>query len=133
MKKFALLVTAISLLAACNRVWEPAEEKRRQTAADSAEDKLSELVPGTVIVQFDDASADSIPGEALESLGVLSLERLFPDAGEWEPRHRAAGLHRWYRVKYDPSLRLATKAAEELSALPGVLFAEPERRIRSTA
>lgn len=120
------------MLAACSRNLEPVEANIPEVAAVMPESE-SEHVPGSVIVQFDEASVDNLPVKALEGLGVVSMERLFPDAGEWEPRHRAAGLHRWYRLNYDPSLRPATKAAEDFSSFPGVVFAEPERRIRSTA
>ena len=43
------------------------------------------------------------------------MERVFPDAGEFEARHRAAGLHRWYRVNYDEGIS-ATKAQADLAA-----------------
>ena len=102
------------------------------------------LVPGSVIVRFDEDFAESLADAPatkasavfdgrLEGLGVLSVERLYPDAGKWEPRHRKAGLHRWYRVTFDPAARTSTKAAADFSSVPGVVFAEPERRAKSTA
>ena len=33
--------------------------------------------------------------EALTELGITGIERMFPDAGEYEARHREAGLHKW--------------------------------------
>lgn len=53
------------------------------------------------------------------TLGVESMERLFPFAGEFEPRTRKEGLHRWYKVRYAQDIP-ATRAAETLGALPGV-------------
>jgi hypothetical protein len=53
-----------------------------------------------------------------------SFERIFPDAGEFEERHRAAGLHRWYFASADGTP--ATKAAEGLEGIPGILRAEKE-------
>ena len=37
---------------------------------------------------------------ALESLGIQSMERVFPHAGEFEGRTRREGLHRWYKVYF---------------------------------
>ena len=80
-------------------------------------------VPGTAILLLteeaaDGFEADAFPGAA-ETLGVRSAVRVFPPAGEFEQRHRAAGLHRWYRVSYDPSVS-RTKAGADLASLPGV-------------
>ncbi|MBQ7213534.1 MAG: S8 family serine peptidase [Bacteroidales bacterium] len=53
------------------------------------------------------------------SLGVASLERIFPEAGAFEAKHRAAGLHKWYRALCDTSLAV-TKAIAGLENRPGV-------------
>ena len=106
----------------------------------------SGVVPGEMIVEFSDEAVLKIEsssnlqvavltkaafGEKVTStLGITSLSRLYPDAGEWEPRHRAAGLHRWYRISYDPLVPL-TKAAASLEGLDGVVYSEPARRLRS--
>jgi serine protease len=63
------------------------------------------------------------------SLGIESMERLFPDAGEFEPRTRAEGLHRWYKVKYRENTAV-TKVARDLGDIPGVEIAEPQRKVR---
>ncbi|MBR5063280.1 MAG: hypothetical protein IKX05_01050 [Bacteroidales bacterium] len=42
------------------------------------------------------ASLDAL----LTDLNIESLERVFPDAGEFEGRTRRAGLHRFYIVKF---------------------------------
>jgi Subtilisin-like serine proteases len=129
------------LLAACSRTLESPEEP--QPSARAALEQEPTLVPGTLIVEFDEQTASAIErdglaatkagalGDAFARYGVLSAERLYPDAGEWEPRHREAGLHRWYRVRYDAEAAVGTKAAEDFGSLPGVLSAAPERRIRS--
>ena len=62
--------------------------------------------------------------EALSMLDVASMERVFPDAGEFEPGHRMAGLHKWYKVKYRSGVPM-TKAMDDLSSVPGVEFVEP--------
>ena len=60
-----------------------------------------------------------------------SFERVFPDAGEFEERHREAGLHRWYFACADGVP--ATKAAEGLEGLPGILSVEKEPMIETDA
>ena len=68
----------------------------------------------------------------VQELGVITMSRLFPDAGEFEERTRREGLHRWYKVVYNPS-RSLTKASYSLENVPGVEFVEGQRQIQSTA
>lgn len=56
---------------------------------------------------------------ALDELGIQSLRRVFPDAGEFEPRTRAAGLHLFYEVTWAEDMP-RTKAAGVLESIPGV-------------
>ena len=56
--------------------------------------------------------------DAIASLGVTSMERYFPYAGKFEPRTREAGLHLWYKVRFDKSAPL-TRAMDELSKTEG--------------
>ena len=83
--------------------------------------------PGTMLVDFDERVVESLEKQvptkagfftktgissidkAFSSLAVYSLERVFPDAGEWEERHREAGLHKFYYVKYDESKTVGRK------------------------
>ena len=76
-----------------------------------------------VIVEVSD-TFDSIPAG-------YSFERVFPDAGEFEERHREAGLHRWYFACADGVP--ATKAAEGLEGLPGILRVEKEPEFKTDA
>lgn len=69
--------------------------------------------------------------DVTEMLGVESMERLFPFAGEFEPRTRKEGLHRWYKVRYAQDIPV-TRAAETLSALPGVECVEQPMRASLT-
>ena len=55
----------------------------------------------------------------VEELGIESMERLFPFAGEFEPRTRKEGLHRWYKVRYSQDVP-ATRATRAFESLPGV-------------
>ena len=70
--------------------------------------------------------------DLVEALGITSMERLFPDAGEFEPRTRAEGLHRWYKVTFDREIPV-TKAGAQLLSLPGVERFERCLRIRRAA
>ncbi len=65
----------------------------------------------------------------LEALGITHMERLFPHAGEFEPRTREAGLHRWYVVTYSGDIP-RTKAEGTFLTVEGVDYIEPVRKIR---
>lgn len=96
---------------------------------------------GVVKVQFDDALVALVEGSdgvvtkssalnsTLEEMGIISLERVFPDAGPYEERTRREGLHRFYKVHFAESTPV-TKASESLSMVPGVVSVTPERKIR---
>lgn len=115
------------------------------------EEPVAEASPanleGTVIVKFDDEMIALIEDElakgslatksmalnaAVDELGIASMERVFPDAGEYEERTRREGLHRFYKVTYNKGMTV-TKALGEFGAMPGVESAEPVRKIRRRA
>ncbi len=100
-----------------------------------------------IIVRFDDEMTNLIEEDLAsggimtksselnalsENLGVKSMRRLFPHAGEYEKRTRAEGLHRWYVVEYDPAL-VRTKVSDSFISMPGVEVVEPVARARSTS
>lgn len=111
------------------------------------QDEIVAVVPGEALVLFTDDMMDLI-GEDLEAgtlvtksdglnslkdyLGISSMERVFPHAGRFEERTRAEGLHKWYRVSFDPSVPV-TKASDDLSSFEGIEFVEPVRNIRNQA
>lgn len=145
MRKAFLGLASLALVAgACTR--EPVVAEVEEPLALEQE-QPSCLVPGQMIVQLSEeltalVESGEIDGvktratafsSALADAGVVSMERLYSDAGEWEPRHRAAGLHRWYRLKYDTSVSTATKASIDIASIEGVVYAEPQRVIKSTA
>ena len=141
-KTIFILLLALSLPLACSRDIEPSTGSAKPDS--SLQEASSAFVPGSLIVQLDDELADRMAAATpdtkssalvseLTSLGATKIERLYPDAGEWEPRHRRAGLHRWYRLTFDPEGRPATKAANDFSSVPGIISARPERKIRSTS
>ncbi len=55
---------------------------------------------------------------SMNNLGIIRMRRLFPDAGKFEARTRAEGLHLWYVLSYDES-KTMTRASAELE-IPGV-------------
>lgn len=102
-----------------------------------ASDDTACTIKGVLHVEFTEDMASHIEAssetELISELGVYgisSISRVFPDAGEFEPRHREFGLHRWYRVKYDPETP-ATRAAESLSQIPGAETVEIPRKIHT--
>ena len=111
LRYFTLMLAAVGLLSACsqeNLTLDKEEEKLRE------EEKIQAIVPGKAIVLFTEELIEAIEQDldngqvvtksaglnALASdLGVTSMERVFPYAGEYEERTRAAGLHRWYSLR----------------------------------
>lgn len=67
--------------------------------------------------------------QSVDELGVVSIRRVFPDAGQYEARSIAAGMHRWYIVEYDGGIP-HTKASAELSAVRGVSKVEKVGKIK---
>lgn len=92
----------------------------------------SDLVPGTITVRVTEefakelsafTSADGVVDVARTKaahVGVVSMKRLFPDAGEFEPRHRKYGLHLWYVMAYDQQTKSLTKASADIASLGGI-------------
>ena len=67
--------------------------------------------------------------QLVSSLGVASIRRLFPDEGQYEQRHRLAGLDKWYVIEYDPDVP-RTKAEDGFSSLPGVDLVETPYKVK---
>ena len=55
-----------------------------------------------------------------DRIGVISYQRLFPYAGEFEARTRKSGLHKWYKIIYNESV--PTTKAQEGFALRIILY-----------
>ena len=129
MKNILPLLFLAVLSAACTR-------QELAVTPRSGENHLrpQSVLPGRAAVLLteeaaEDFSADDFVRQA-SGLGVVSMERVFPEAGEFEARHRAAGLHRWYRIRYDEGVSV-TKAQEGLASLPGVQTVDfPRRKVR---
>lgn len=114
MRRLCFLALAIAAAVCCTREMPSAAPEKQ--AMDC-------FVPGVaeVLLSEDGAAVFETKASAsvFDELGVVSLERIFPDGGEFDARHKEFGLDRWYRVVYDKNVS-RTKASESLSALPGV-------------
>ena len=138
MKKTLWIVLCAALALACTRempqqVSAPVLRTGTGTVEALPQADLG-VEPGVAIVYLDKSlTAKAEKGDASkrlpQQLKVTSMTRLFPDAGEWEPRTRAAGLHRWYVVEYDKSVS-SDEALQALESTAGVQIAEPSRIIR---
>jgi len=90
-----------------------------------------EQVPETMItelyVELDEETADYFcehPGEVtLPGINGVTYERLIPDAGEWEPRHRKAGLHRLFKVTFESKVSEKVAVAT-FNSVPEVTMVE---------
>lgn len=127
MKNSQFFFIALLLFSACTH-------ERLAPANETVPPSGENVIPGTVVVKFSPEMTERIErGDTLPSdLGIVSVERVFPDAGEFEGRSRKAGLHQWYRVCYSES-RPSTKAAEDMLLIPGVEISFAKKRIKNTA
>ncbi|MBO7070121.1 MAG: S8 family serine peptidase [Bacteroidales bacterium] len=73
---------------------------------------------GTVVFSRVNTLADVV-----ETLNVFSMERLFADAGVFEERSRAEGLHLWYTIVFDDTKPLSL-ATDILKGHSGVIKVE---------
>lgn len=104
-------------------------------------------VKGVAVIKVDDALVEALEAaaakgsfktkslaldNAFDSLGVTSWRRVFPDAGEFEPRTRRAGLHRWYHIEFADSITY-TRAGERLKTVQGIKGMEPVHRVKRNA
>ncbi|MBR6054772.1 MAG: S8 family serine peptidase [Bacteroidales bacterium] len=147
MKKLFLLLPLALALSCVKEVDEQApavkDEGDQPGMITSAGSYDQTLVPGKAKILFSDeivAEIESYDGEGipvtkssplgsvLTDLGIVSMERLFPYAGEFEPRTRRDGLHKWYLVTFDEDIPV-TKAGDDLSSIEGVEVFEPVRKI----
>ena len=140
--KTKLLIFASLLLAACST--DPMQEiPNRGDSAPEIEtsgkicNTSDDAVAGSLIVKFGEEAVSGLEQYALNAAGtrsaltrsgiasvdeiltdlhVTSLERVFPEAGEHEARTRAAGLHRWYVLRFAAEEDL-DKAAERLAGV----------------
>ena len=126
-RNFAKCLTAAVMAVACT-VKESAET---QAPTPSEPVVSSPYSPGVAIVEFDDSMLSRVESDLnslTADLGLVSLERVFPDAGEYEDLHRREGLHRFYVARLMEDMPV-TKAVDNFKNLPGVLSVTPSRKI----
>ena len=140
----SLLSALLLILCSCAQDIVHSQEEVSAPSQTQAEPAIK---AGEIIVKFTDdmtqmLEADLASGNVVtrsselnlltEELGIRSMERVFPHAGEFEDRTREAGLHRWYKIKYSETTPV-TKASADFAALPGIEKVEVVRRIVNTA
>lgn len=141
MERYISFVLMAFLAIGCAREPLPESEQEEQ------QEKVQAIVPGQAVVQFDDSMIELIEADLQsgslvtksselnsmkEILGISSMERVFSHGGEFEARRRAFGLHRWYKLTFDPEVPV-TKASSDLGSVPGIVSVEPVRNIRRTS
>ena len=134
-KKFLYTALFALMLAACS---EQELTEQPSTPIGGTEVQLpTDVTSGELLIKFDPAMSEildrtlkvatrsggamtrfGIPStdEVLDILGTYHFERIFPGDAKNEERTRAAGLHLWYRVKFDENTDLR-EAANRLGKL----------------
>ena len=138
-KIFALALAAVAALSCTVK-----ENAGGDPATENTVLNESACIPGALTIEVSEDIAplleageegltrsESVNAE-LQQLGVVSISRVFPDAGEYEARSREMGLHRFYKVRFGRELPL-TRASAGLESLEWVEKAEPVHRIRRRA
>ena len=142
-RNFAKWALAALAAVACT-VKEPVEPQ----APSSAEPAVSSaFIPGQATICFTREMAERIEAglqtkgavtqvadvnAMMREIGAVSLQRVFPDAGEFEERTRREGLHRYYKVVFSDATPVS-KAVVRLGDLPGVESVTPSHRIEKRA
>jgi len=148
MKRNLLPLLAIAIMiVSCQRENASSAGEEIQGAKEATSESASPYVPGVANVKFSDemialveenldsgkiATKSMELNQVLDELGIKSMTRTFPYAGEYEGRTRREGLHKWYTIEYDTDKPL-TKAVSELSGIEGVEKVCPRRRIAPDA
>ncbi|MBP5636035.1 MAG: S8 family serine peptidase [Bacteroidales bacterium] len=135
MKRYLYIILAALLTMACMK------QPEEQAAPKTPETTGSSIAEGKVIVVFSDEIVSLIEsgdkdlatkapgiGSLLNDLGVVSMERVFPYAGQYEERTRREGFHRFYKLIYKADVPV-TKAMDSMTSVPGILHMEPVHRI----
>lgn len=131
-KEYIIILSSLFLAAACSHEQLPQEPSAAVPSKVCNTPKGIE--DGVLIVKFDENAVEAVEnnpltksGETplcgiasvdriLSSLDVKGIERVFPKGMDSEAATRAAGLHRWYLLRFDSEQDL-TAAAEKLSAV----------------
>ena len=128
-KRYIYLFLTVSVLAmSCAREEDIFEHERVPAQSEyvfgselTDEQLLSRMnirVSDDLAVRLEEATSESgdvnlKPFKSLTGQGVVKMRRLFPDAGKFEERTRAEGLHKWYVLTYEEGHSM-TKASDGL-------------------
>lgn len=86
----------------------------------SLDEDLQVLATRSGGIEMDDRELN----EAVTRVNAREMCRVFPYAGKYEARTRKAGLHLWYKVKFDEKINVG-QALEAFSGVSNVAAAEP--------
>lgn len=136
-KYLTICLAGLLPLAACTGEM-PTEAGLEDPTIDLTENGT--VVPGVLRVKLQqepaaDISVSSTDGSVVltgirtldvagTTLKITRMERVFPDAGEFEARTRREGLHLWYNVWYEQP-ETVSRVAQQVAALDGIALAEP--------
>lgn len=139
MRRFIILLGSILFLVSCIRE----NAVKQESPAAAAEEDSPLCLKGEANILLDDGLVemveDALHGGSftatksasfngfVEALGITSMERVFPDAGEFEASHREFGLHKWYRIHYEKPIT-QTKASALAQEFSGIWSWEPVRK-----
>ena len=138
---WALVPLSVALLLSCSKDVEKTVVQNEEETSVASRQEVSLSVANIYVddemaamLESSDASGSIATKSAdlnnvLDEFGVRSIERLFPDTGRFEERRREFGLHRWYRIQYDPNVPV-TKAAEGFVSIKGIENFEPQPGIK---
>ena len=120
MKRFLIILFSLAAVLSCT--------KPVDTPTPPSPDETVLYKPGKIMVKVTESlsqdlerntgkdglvavlSVESLSSAATE-IGIEKMERLFADAGRFEPRTRKEGLHLWYQLSFDENKSLETAAA----------------------
>lgn len=128
-KRYIYLFLTVSVLAmSCAREEDIFEHERvpaqseyvfgSELADEQLLSRMNIRVSDDLAVRLEEATLESgdvnlKPFKSLTGQGVVKMRRLFPDAGKFEERTRAEGLHKWYVLTYEEGHSM-TKASNGL-------------------
>ena len=134
MKKVRWKITVILVAAAlCGCVNDPTENGVAEDLDTGSRKVLTapNAVNGELLVKFSDEAIAAVESgvtrsgatrtgiqpfdAALNTLGAISMKRVFPYVEKDEADARAFGLHRWYKIRFNPEISL-DKASSQLAA-----------------
>lgn len=138
--KYRHIALVIAVFAACTEL----EVSQDTKDIESLTQESPVYVDGEIRVLFDEdltldletalengsmVTKSSGLNEVFSALNITSARRLFAHGGEFEPRMRKEGLHRWYVVEFEKDIPV-TKAADDFRSLPGIELVEMVERAK---